>query len=38
MAARLVSEEYGQEGSSPVAGLDTAGNVVTKDVEEGTPS
>ena len=37
MAARLVSEEYGQEGS-PVAGLDTAGNVVTKDVEEGTPS
>ncbi|KAG6788565.1 hypothetical protein POTOM_004635 [Populus tomentosa] len=36
MAARLVSEEYGQEGS-PVAGLDTADNVVTEDVE-GTPS
>ena len=33
-AAGHVSEEYGQEGS-PVAGLDKAGDVVTKDSERG---
>ncbi|CAK7356031.1 unnamed protein product [Dovyalis caffra] len=33
-AAGHMGEEHGEEGS-PVAGFDTAGNVVTKDVEEG---